>query len=247
MQVYREIPTLTNQPRRRPAEIVGVVSVADGWTVARHREAVEEAVEGMDVPFVLDAGTGMYLNAVVLDVPLAPKAPGAVRAEAQRLAEGAQNPRRAAREAELRLMGSPERVSIWSGRLRYDTVFVYLRPPRSVLDGNIARRSAGIVREGFEEARELLALEAAGSPPNPSVREAVGVKEMMLLVSDATYPEESLDRINVRTRRLARRQTRWFDKLARSLGEERFVVAENATEAERLARSSHIMHDIIGA
>lgn len=247
MQVYRGIPTLTNQPRRRPAEIVGVVSVSDEWTVARHRDAVEGVVEGLDIPFVLDAGTGMYLNAIVLDVSLSPKAPGGVRAEAQRLADGAENPRRAARETELRLMGSPERASIWSGRLRYDTVFVYLRPPRSVLDENIARRSAGIVRDGVEEARELLVLQAAGSPPNPSVREAVGVKEMMLLASGAASPEEALDRINVRTRRLARRQIRWFDKLARSLGEERFVVAENVAEAERLARGSHIMHDIIGA
>src|SRR3712207_6905206 len=47
MQVYRGIPTLTNQPRRRPAELVGVVPVADRWTVARHREAVEDIVDGL--------------------------------------------------------------------------------------------------------------------------------------------------------------------------------------------------------
>lgn len=247
MQVYRGIPTLTNQPRRRPAELVGVVEVTDEWTVARHKEAVEQAVEGLNVPFVLDAGTGMYLNAVVLDVALSPKAPQAVRAEAQRLAEGARNPRRAAREAELRLMGSPERGSIWSGRLRYETVFVYLRPPRTVLDENIARRSARIVREGIEEASVLLALEAAGRPPNPSVREAVGVREMMLLASGAISPEEAEDRINVRTRRLARRQLRWFDKLVESLGDDRFLVAESAAEAERMARDRQITHDMIGA
>ena len=246
MQVYRGIPTLTNQHRRRPAELVGVVSVADEWTVARHKEAVEGTVEGLDVPFVLDAGTGMYLNAIVLDVPLAPKAPEAVRAEAQRLAEGADNPRRAAREAELLLMGTPERGSIWSGRLRYEAAFVYLRPPRNVLDDNIARRTASIVRGGLVEARELLAQEAAGPPPNPSVREAVGVKEMMLLATGATTREEARERIYVRTRRLARRQMRWFDKLVRSLGEDRFLVAGNPAEAERVAGNSHFMHDIIG-
>src|SRR3712207_9355991 len=62
MQVYRGIRTLTNQPRRRPAELVGVVPVVDEWTVARHKEAVEDTVGALDVPFVLDAGTGMYLN-----------------------------------------------------------------------------------------------------------------------------------------------------------------------------------------
>ena len=247
MQVYRGIPTLTNQPRRRPAELVGVVSVADEWTVARHKEAVDEIVEGLDVPFVLDAGTGMYLNAIVLDLPLAPKAPGAVRAEAQRIAEGADNPRRAAREAELRLMGTPERGSIWSGRLRYEAAFVYLRPTRAVLDENIARRTADIVRGGLDEAWELLAQEATGRPPNHSVRDAVGVKEMMLLASGATSREEARERIRVRTRRLARRQMRWFDKLVKSLGEDRFLVAENPAEAGRVARNSHIMHDIIGA
>ncbi|MBD0356870.1 MAG: hypothetical protein ICV57_06785, partial [Rubrobacter sp.] len=37
MQVYREVPIITNQIRTRPAEIAGIVSVADAWTVARHR------------------------------------------------------------------------------------------------------------------------------------------------------------------------------------------------------------------
>ena len=247
MQVYRGIPTLTNQHRRRPAVLVGVVPVAEEWTVARHKQAVEDTVEGLDVPFVLDAGTGMYLNAIVLDVPLAPKAPEAVRAEAQRLTEGAHNPRRAAREAELRLMGTPERGSIWSDRLRYKAAFVYLRPPRTVLDENIARRTVGIVRGGLDEARGLLAQQAAGCPSNPSVRDAVGVKEMMLRASGAISREEAHERIYVRTRRLARRQMRWFDKLVKSLGEDRFLVAENSSEAVRVAGNSHIMHDIIGA
>jgi tRNA dimethylallyltransferase len=122
-----------------------------------------------------------------------------------------------------------------------------LRPPRNVLDVNIARRTASIVRGGLDEAQELLAQEAAGLPPNPSVRDAVGVKEMMLLATGATTQEEAQERMYVRTRRLARRQMRWFDKLINSLGEDRFLVAENPAEARRVARNSHIMHDIIGA
>jgi hypothetical protein len=39
---------------------------------------------------------------------------------------------------------------------------------------------------------------------------------------------------------------RWFDKLVRSLGEDRFLVAENPAEARSVASNSHIMHDIIG-
>ncbi len=234
MQVYREIPVMTNQARARPAEMVGVVSVAEEWTVARHKERVEELVAPLEIPFVLDAGTGMYLNAVVLDVPLAPRAPAGIREEARRLAAGAENPRRAAREAELGMMGAPERGSIWSGEPLYDAAFFYVRPPRDVLDRNIAARSAKILRDGVGEARELLRLSTSGelAPNNPSVREAVGVREMLALVSGDTTIREAEDRVNARTRRLARRQMRWFDKLAHRLPRDRLHVVQSAAEAK---------------
>lgn len=234
MQVYREIPFITNQVRRRPAGMVGIVSVAEDWTVARHKERIEELVARVETPFVLDAGTGMYLNAVVLDIPLAPKVPEGIREEAKRLAAGAENPRRAAREAELGLMGAGERGSIWSGRLRYDAALLYLRPPREVLDRNVAARSAKIVRDGVEEAGALTRL-----APNPSVREAVGVREMLALVSGEIDAAEAEEIISARTRRLARRQMRWFDKLARHLPAGRVRVIEGAAEAGA-------GHDIMG-
>src|SRR3954470_8787031 len=65
MQVYRELPIITNQARRRAANLVGVTSVGGEWSVAAHRARVGEIVSGEDM-FVLDAGTGMYLNAVLL-------------------------------------------------------------------------------------------------------------------------------------------------------------------------------------
>lgn len=227
MQVYREIPVMTNQARGRPAEMVGIVPVAEDWSVARHKERVEELVEPLETPFVLDAGTGMYLNAILLDVPLAPRASEDVREEAGRLAAGAENPRRAAREVELGLIGAPERDSIWSGEPRYDAAYLYLRPPRGALDRNIAARSAKIVSEGLEEAQRLSRL-----APNPSVHEAVGVREMRDLASGDVGVEEAEDRINARTRRLARRQMRWFDKLARHLPSGRLYVFESAAEVE---------------
>ena len=68
---------ITNQARRRPAELVGIVSVTEDWTVARHRALAEEII-AKEADFVLDAGTGMYLNAILLDIPLAPKVPDRV-------------------------------------------------------------------------------------------------------------------------------------------------------------------------
>ncbi len=241
MQVYREIPTITNQARARPAEMVGIVSVAEEWSVARHREWAEEKIVSLpaQVPFVLDAGTGLYLNALVLGVPLAPKVSPRTRAEAERLviASGAENTRRAARKLELDIVGAQRRGSIWEGTLRYDAAFVYLRPERAELDQNIRARSSGIVRDGLDEAERLL---GSGIEPNPSVRGAIGVKEMLLHVSGDLSARETEDRICARTRRLARRQIRWFDKLARSLPDNAPLLVVEDSQDEKLM---HFMHD----
>lgn len=249
MQVYRELPVVTNQARRRPAELVGVVSVTEQWTVARHREAAEKIVENLSGRhFVLDAGTGMYLNAILLDIPLAPK----VSAEHRRLAqkevsegesEGESNPRRAARAREIELAGGRDRGSIWHGRLRYDTTILYLRPDRSALDAAIAKRSAKITREGIQEAEQIRGMLAAGAPVNPSVTDSVGVRELTQHLSGDLSSSEAEDRINIRTRRLARRQMRWFDKLARTLEGRAGVRIVRGTSPRQVL---HGMHDIIG-
>lgn len=241
MQVYEEIPKTTNQGRERPAELVGIVSVEDEWTVARHRERAEGLIAGLGegTPFVLDAGTGMYLNAIILGLPLAPKVPAHVRDEALRASAsaGAVDHRRAAREEELRLVGAPERDSVWSGRPVYDASFLYLRPSRDLLDLRIKERSARIARDGADEGRVLLRLD-----PNPSVRGAVGPKEMMMLASGGLTAEEAQERIAARTRRLARRQMRWFDKLMRTLpGTTNKAIVETAEDPVLDPRVKHIM------
>lgn len=251
VQVYREVPIITNQARTRPSELTGVISVAEEWTVARHKELAERIIGSLphDVPFVLDAGTGMYLNALLLDFPLSPKAPAEVRAEAWKLAAGTENPRREARKLELTLMGLPERSSIWDAPLRYDTTFLYLRPERIELDSNISERSARIVRQGVEEAQHLL---ESGIMPNPSAREAIGVKEMLLHASGDLSATQAEETISSRTRRLARRQIRWFDKLVRSLPQETPVLFldsprtyPRSTDIKGLEEFKHIIHDIL--
>ena len=234
MQVYSELPTITNQARNRPAELLGVVSVGEQWTVAHHKEHADAIIASLrpDIPFVLDAGTGMYLNALVLDIPLAPKVPWNLRAEAQKLALNAQNPRREARKEELRLAGAQERCSIWDCPLRYDATFVYLRPQRHHLDRNIKARSSKIVQNGAEEARRL---NESGIEPNRSVREAIGVKEMLLHTSNLLTAADAEERVAARTRKLARRQIRWFDKLVRSLPSTTpIVVTASESEFKRL-------------
>jgi len=242
MQVYRELPVITNQARRRPAELVGVVSVTEEWTVARHRMRAEEIIARENI-FVLDAGTGMYSNAMLLDLPLAPRVSPSLRRQAQEAAANESNPRRAARAKELELAGAEAGGSIWQGNLCYDTSIVYLRPERSTVDAAIEGRSKRIARDGLGEAERLRDLAAAGARISPQVMESVGVRELSRHLSGTLTLQQAQDLIATRTRRLARRQMRWFDKLARILeGRARITVLHDQYRISDL----HSMHDIIG-
>lgn len=239
VQVYRGLARISNQARRRPAHLIGSVPVTERWTVARHRQATGEIVAGAP-DFVLDAGTGMYLNAILLDFPLAPAVDAATRARAEFESLAADNPRRAARRRELELSGASERGSVWDGDLTYRTSMIYLRPPRWLLDGNIAARSARIARGGLDEAVKIRAMLDAGWDVNPSVLEAVGVRELLDVLSGRARLPEAQERIATRTRRLARRQIRWFDKLAHTLqGRAGISIIDDPTSHDLL----HTMRD----
>jgi tRNA dimethylallyltransferase len=242
MQVYRELPVITNQARRRPAELVGIVSVTEEWNVARHRTLAEEII-AKEATFVLDAGTGMYLNAILLDIPLAPKVSTELRRQAQESTEAESNPRRAARAKELELAGAAGRGSIWKGDLRYDTSIVYLRPERHALDAAIDERSRRITLNGLEEAGRLRVMASAGMKISPQVMDSVGVRELYGHLSGTLSLQQAQELIATRTRRLARRQMRWFDKLARLLqGRARITVVESTIHKADL----HNMHGILG-
>lgn len=232
MQVYCGIGGITNQARQRPAELVSIVPVTERWTVARQVERSMDLISCSPDGVVLDAGTGMYLNAILLDIPLAPRVPPQIRKQAERATENETNPRRAARSAELEISGADGRGSIWSGDLRYETTILYLRPERSVLDAAISERSDRICASGLEEARMIRRMQGEGQDINPSVLESVGVSEMLQLADGEIMPEDARDRISTRTRRLARKQLRWFDKLVRNLeGRARILVVDSPDEA----------------
>jgi tRNA dimethylallyltransferase len=241
MQVYREIPEITNQHRRRPAELVGIVPVTEEWTVARHKDSAEEIIARTHTPFVLDAGTGMYLNAILLDLPLAPQVEATTRHLAESLTSGARNPRRAARQKELELAGVPPRRSIWDGEPRYDTALIYLRPDHQALDAAIHRRSEQIVTKGLEEAQKLAQMQENGVGITASVLDSIGVRELLEHLSGTITAEEATDRVATRTRQLARRQRRWFDKLARTLANR--IPTTVANDSDNI----NTMHDRIWA
>ena len=233
---------ITNQARRRPAELVGIVSVTDEWTVARHKALAEEIIAS-EAKFVLDAGTGMYLNAILLDIPLAPKVSTELRRQAQQAAAGGSNPRRTARAKELELAGAARRGSIWEGELRFDTAVIYLRPERHALDAAIEERSRRITLNGLEEAGRLREMVASGVRISPQVMDSVGVRELYGHLSGTISLQQAQDLIAIRTRRLARRQMRWFDKLARKLQGRASITVVRSTDHQK---DLHNMHDILG-
>lgn len=241
MQVYKEIPTLTNQARKRPAELVSIVSVGEEWTVANHRQRADEVVSSLPecLPFVLDSGTGMYLNAILLGTPLAAKVSREIRIRAEQMAASAENPRRAAREIELSMIGAQGRGSIWDGELRYETSLLYIRPSKLDIDRNIRARSSVIAWEGEQEAKKIA---ESSMILNRSVREAIGVREMLRYISGQISRQEAEEVIAARTRRLARRQIRWFDKLVRRIPKDsKTLTVEEATDPHIM----HLMHDIM--
>lgn len=251
MQVYREIPRMTNQDRRRPAELVGVASVTQEWTVAEHRDRAMEIISASGeggLAAVLDAGTGMYLNAILLDIPLAPKVNPALRELAEASTTGAANPRRATRARELELAGAAQRGSVWEGELRYDPIGIYLRPERAALDSRIEARSRVIVREGLKEIASLEEIAGAGAKINASVLDSIGVREILDHLHGEITHQEAAARISTRTRRLARRQMRWFDKLLQTLeGRATLKVAQDPTNPGIAHILKHTMHDIMEA
>lgn len=234
MQVYRELPVVTNQFRERPAELAGIVPVDEEWTVARHRDAARGIMDSTEGPVILDAGTGMYLNVIILDLEMAPKVSEEIRSEAESRAVTGGNPRREARRMELDIAGAEERGSIWSGGLKYPTTFLYIRPERHDLDVHIAERSRRIARDGVAEVSGVLSRwRDLGVEPNESVKRSVGFREMAAYVRGEETIEWAEDRINVRTRRLARRQMRWFDKLCQSMPEGVDVLVTESPEEEK--------------
>ena len=86
-------------------------------------------------------------------------------------------------------------------------------------------------------------MSAAGTRISPQVMDSVGVRELYGHLSGTLSLQQAQELIAIRTRRLARRQMRWFDKLARTLeGRASITVVQSKDHQTDL----HDMHDILG-
>jgi tRNA dimethylallyltransferase len=229
MQVYRDLPILTNQS---PARLVGIWPLDHEASVGEYtqlaHEAIDEILASGRTPIVV-GGTGLYLRAALAEIELPPApAPGArerwqetydelgpERAHAL-LAERdpvaamrvhANDRRRVVRALELNEAGhSLVRADsrLWSGALRHPTLVFGLELERGILAARIERRT----REMFKRNVQEEVRKALEQPLSLTARRVMGLHEVAEL--DA---EQAIEAIALGTRRYAAYQCKWMRRV----------------------------------
>jgi tRNA dimethylallyltransferase len=238
-----------------------LIDVLDPWesaSVAQYRSWAERVVSeiearGKRVLFV--GGTALYLKALLRGLFEGPGADAALRlaleAEADRLGDAAMHARLAAldpasaarlhpndRRRVIRALEVAEAtgrpLSAWQtehGRPAPPGVAVFaLQRPREELCDRIDRRVVQMVRDGLvEEVRRLL---DGPRPLGPVPAQGVGYREVIDLLAGRATLDETVARVQARTRQFAKRQATWF----RGLQEVRAWPVEGDEPAEATAR-----------
>ncbi len=229
MQVYRDLPILTNQS---PARLVGIwpldheASVGEFGQLAH--QAVDEILASGRTPMVV-GGTGLYLRAALAEIELPPPPARGSRERWQKtydelgperahslLAERdpvaaarvhANDKRRVVRALELNEAGHSlvrGDSRLWSGALRHPTLVFGLDLERGLLDSRIERRT----REMFERGVEQEVRKALEQQLSLTAHRVMGLREVAEL-----GPEEAVEAIALRTRRYAAYQRKWMRRI----------------------------------
>jgi tRNA dimethylallyltransferase len=230
LQVYRELPILTNQSTR-PTRLVAIRSVREGMSVGEYaplaHEAIDELVSAHGVALVA-GGTGLYLRAALVDLDVPPPAahgrrealereydaaPGRAHARLAALdaqAADAVHPhdrRRVVRALELAEAGrslAPDGGRLWGEQTRRPSLVVGLELPREELERRIRARTESMLARGVrDEVRRAIA-----EGISRTAEAALGVRELAELPDD-----EAVERIVVRTRRYAAYQRKWMRRV----------------------------------
>ena len=230
LQVYEELPILTNQPAR-PTRLVAIRSAGEVMSVGEYgalaHEVIDELVEAHGAA-VVAGGTGLYLRAALvnLDVPPAPGAGARERWEARYDADPAaayehlltvdpeaarrvhvNDRRRVVRALELAEQGSslsPVSDRLWTEEMRRPTLVVGLDLPPGALEERIVGRTRAMFERGV--LREVA--DALCRPLSTTASKALGLAELAGLP-----PDLACERIVVRTRRYAAYQRKWMRRI----------------------------------
>ncbi len=225
--LYAELPVITAAPDY-PAQLVGIVSLADDVSVGEYQRLAQAAIDAVDVPLVV-GGTGLYFRAALSSFELPPPPTPERRAfwqgeydrlgaeaahdllaerdEAAAARVHANDRKRVIRALELADIGhslAPDSDRLWTEDTRLPTTIVGLDLPLEELDRRIEERTQAMAAAGAaEEARR-----AWSRPLSDTARKVLGLEQF------ATLPEdEAIAAVVQATRRLARYQQKWLRRM----------------------------------
>jgi tRNA dimethylallyltransferase len=229
MQVYRDLPILTNQS---PARLVGIWPLDHEASLGEYaglaHAAIDEILAAGRTPIVV-GGTGLYLRAALAKIELPPAPEPGARERWQQtydelgpeqahalLAEldpaaaavvHANDRRRVVRALELSAIGgslAPANSRLWSGEMRHPTLVFGLELEREVLDTRIEARTRAMFERGVEEEVRR----ALEQPLSTTARKVMGLSEVAEL-----EPEQAIEELAARTRRYAAYQRKWMRRI----------------------------------
>jgi tRNA dimethylallyltransferase len=239
-QRYRGLEIASDAPsrtERREVEyhLVGDLDLSEPSTAADFADAAHRVIDACmhaQRPVIVSGGTGLYLRAALADLrfppppdpdhdawaeELATRRPDEAIATLERMAPEAArridraNPRRVARALAIAAGGAelPSSQGLWDGRTRHPTVLVSLTRPRDVLDRLIAIRVRRELDDGL-----VAELERALDRPDTcrEARQIIGAREVAAIRAGELRREDLAERLDARTRRLARKQLTWLRK-----------------------------------
>jgi tRNA dimethylallyltransferase len=229
MQVYRDLPILTNQSAAR---LVGIWPLDHEASVGEYAKlahaAIDEIFAAARTPIIV-GGTGLYLRAALAEIELPPAPEPGARERWQKTYDElgperahelltdldpvaaarvhANDRRRVVRALELNEAGhSLVRVDsrLWSGAMRHPTLVFGLELERSLLDHRIERRTKAMFELGV--GKEVQA--ALENSLSLTARRVMGLREAAEL-----EPEQAIEAIVLRTRRYAAYQRKWMRRI----------------------------------
>jgi len=230
LQVYRELPILTNQPTRA-TRLTAIRSAAETMSVGEYATLAHTEIDELVVAHgtaVVAGGTGLYLRAALADMRVPPAVPGEARQRWEQAydsnagaafdelerrdpkAAATVHPndrRRVVRALELSEVGAslaPESDRLWAGAPRRRTLVVGLVVPPAELERRIRERTRRMFDDGVvDEVRRALA-----TGVSRTAEKALGLQEIASLP-----PAEALERVVVRTRQYASYQRKWMRRI----------------------------------
>ncbi|MGN6379351.1 MAG: tRNA (adenosine(37)-N6)-dimethylallyltransferase MiaA [Gaiellales bacterium] len=243
MQAYSGLPILTNQPspedqQRVRHHLVGVWPPEHEGSVAEFGQLAQAAIDDVLTrgrTAVVAGGSGLYMRAALAEMPPPPQpadgarermgslydragadAAHALLVERDPVAAAAVHPndrRRVVRALELAEAGfslAPADDRLWSADHRLPTVLVGLDVDAGAVTARIAARTRAMFEAGVEaEVRAALAAHAFSH----TAARIHGLQDVTALLHGEIDRNEAIRRLDVRTRRYAKRQRTWMRKL----------------------------------